>query len=215
MLLELTFVLSAAIVRCRFRFVLWHLMSFLWCCFSHRIESDLFLFAFVDTCSKLSASECAACNCNTKGSVTTMCKSTGLCTCKANYKGPSCANRDCIMTPWSAWTTRKGASVQCRCGHTDIKYRSRTIQTTSAGEGLQCIATAEAGTCTMTPCNCAIIRRGFYGDRCENRDCVMNQWSYWKNCGSCPGTKKGVKKVTAGHLCQHLGLPATEPEAWS
>ena len=153
---------------------------------------------FIDTCSKLSASRCAACGCDSKGSVTTTCNTLGKCTCKTSYYGPKCTNRDCVMAPWSHWTN-------CRCGYSDKKSRSRTVQTAPAGEGLQCLHMKEDGVCTMTPCDCATMKPGFHGNRCENRDCVMNQWSYWKDCGGCPGRTQ---------RCQAGYCGARWPDIW-
>ena len=103
----------------------------------------------------------------------------------ARYYGTKCANRDCEMTPWSAWST-------CRCGYTDKKNRTRTIQTPSAGEGLQCPAAKEESICAMTPCNCAVEKPGYRGERCESRDCVLHQWGSWtgSNCDGCPSAEK-------------------------
>ena len=156
------------------------------------------MLVFIDTCSKLSASECAACNCNSQTSVSTSCSSTGSCKCKGKHYGPKCTDRDCEMTLWSAWSN-------CRCGYTDKKNRTRAIKTASAGEGLQCVHTKEDGICTMIPCDCDRIKPGYYGDRCEHRHCEMHQWSYWKGCGGCPGKRK---------RCQDGYCPAKWPTLW-
>ena len=84
------------------------------------------------------------------------------------------------MTNWSKWT-------DCRCGYADKKSRTRSVKTTAVAEGQTCLHTKETGTCTMVPCNCAKIRPGHYGDRCEHRDCKLSQWSSWTKCKGCPG----------------------------
>ena len=39
----------------------------------------------------------------------------------------------------------------------------------------------------MVPCDCAKIKPGYYGDRCENRDCKLSKWSSWTTCkDDCP-----------------------------
>ena len=151
--------------------------------------SFIFFIILVDTCSRLSSTECVACNCDTEGSSSTSCDSSGKCTCKTKYYGTKCNTRDCEMDNWANWSN-------CRCGHTDRKSRTRRIKTARAGEGLLCMPTTENGTCTMTPCNCpAIGKSGYYGDRCEKRDCVLTQWSSWtgSNCPGCPDRNRTFK----------------------
>ena len=143
-----------------------------------------------DTCSTLSSTQCAPCNCDTTGSVSSNCDSKGQCTCKNKYYGPKCQHRDCEMTMWSDWTN-------CRCGYTDGKTRSRSVQTPAAGEGMACKDKTQAGICTMKPCHCPTMRPGFKGDRCEDRDCVSHTWSAWTVCAPCPaGNTRGTKLAT-------------------
>ena len=133
---------------------------------------------FTDTCSKLSSTECAACNCNTQGSVSPMCDQEGKCTCKDKFYGKKCTDRDCEMTTWSAWLTQHG---DCRCGYTDTKNRTRSVRIQPTGNGEKCPPLTEEGNCTMEPCDCKRIRPGYYGNRCENRDCVLSDWTVWTN----------------------------------
>ena len=83
------------------------------------------------------------------------------------------------MSAWSVWTN-------CRCGHTDAKTRTRSVTTQAIGQGFPCKHTQETGTCVMTPCHCPTVRPGYYGDRCDNRHCVLHPWSAWSPC-ACPG----------------------------
>ena len=94
------------------------------------------------------------------------------------------------MTTWSLWTN-------CRCGHTDAKTRTRAVTTESVGQGFPCKHTQETGTCVMTPCHCPTVRPGYYGDRCENRNCVLKPWSDWSPC-ACPGgtTRNRLPNIT-------------------
>ena len=149
--------------------------------FCHMIWGKFVSFSvgISDTCSALLSTECVPCNCDTEVSLTSACDSKGHCTCKNKYYGPKCKHRDCEMTTWSDWTN-------CRCGHTDTKNRTRSVTTQSAGEGFACKHTQETGTCVMIPCHCPTIRPGYYGDRCEHRDCVLKPWSAWSSC-ACPG----------------------------
>ena len=148
-----------------------------WGIWGHAFNYD-FVY-LIDTCSRLSRTECVQCNCSAEGSTSSSCNSTGQCTCKDGYYGPQCNNRNCVMTNWSPWSN-------CACGHTHAKNRTRAVNKGSAGEGLPCFDTKENGTCTMTPCNCAEIRPGYYGNRCENRHCVLSDWSSWSTCAKCP-----------------------------
>ena len=130
--------------------------------------------------------ECAACKCNTNGSKSTACNSKGQCVCKEKFYGTKCDDRDCEMTTWSEW------SGKCRCGYTDTRKRNRKVRILPIGNGKPCsTVTKENTTCKMIPCNCAKIRPGYYGDRCEKRDCVWNHWSAWNTstCKTCPGPK--------------------------
>ena len=149
-----------------------------------------FFFCIADTCSALLSTECASCNCDTAGSTSSTCDSNGHCTCKNKYYGPKCKNRNCEMTTWSAWTN-------CRCGYTDVKTRRRSVTTQPAGKGFKCWHTQETGTCVMTPCHCPTINPGYYGDRCDKRDCVAHPWSAWTACAPCPnGYTSGTRLPT-------------------
>ena len=139
----------------------------------------LVVFYNADTCSLLSSTKCNPCNCNITGSVSVSCDSTGQCTCKNNFYGTKCPNRDCAMTAWSAWTS-------CRCGYTDPKSRTRSVSVSLIGGGKRCPTTSESGTCTMVPCDCS-SKPGYYGNRCENRNCVLHEWSSWSSCYNCRG----------------------------
>ena len=90
------------------------------------------------------------------------------------------------MTQWSEW---KG----CKCGYGGEKTRTRTVHNQSMGKGKACKQTAEKGKCIMTPCDCTKVRPGYYGDRCDQRDCVWHQWSSWSNTCSCPKGYRSCK----------------------
>ena len=135
--------------------------------------------SFIDTCSVLTSTKCVPCNCNSKGSVSTVCKQNGDCICKDDYYGAKCNNRDCEMTNWSAWNNT------CPCGHTDPKTRTRSVLHEAQGNGIACPATQETTNCTMVSCNCARDFPGYYGNRCENRDCEWSSWSSWSTCKQC------------------------------
>ena len=82
------------------------------------------------------------------------------------------------MTNWNAWTN-------CPCGTTHAKTRTRSVKIPLAGAGKRCKPTTERGICTKVKCDCS-SKPGSYGDRCENRDCVMGSWSSWSTCKGCP-----------------------------
>ena len=139
----------------------------------------LFYRYILDTCSMLNTTTCAPCSCNTEGSTSTSCDSNGACTCKPNFHGTKCQNRDCIMTPWGAWTT-------CPCGTTNQRTRTRTVSLQPLGTGKRCPGTSDTGTCPMVPCDCKKLGKpDYYGNRCEKRDCKLGPWSAYSrsNCG--------------------------------
>ena len=82
------------------------------------------------------------------------------------------------MTNWNAWTN-------CPCGTTSAKTRTRSVKIPLAGAGKRCKPTTERGICTKVKCDCS-SKPGSYGDRCENRHCVMGSWSSWSTCKACP-----------------------------
>ena len=134
-----------------------------------------------DTCSALLSSQCTPCNCKTQGSTSTKCNESGTCSCKPNFYGTKCSNRDCQMTKWGAWTTQHG---KCRCGYADAKHRTRSVRIQPVGKGKKCLSKKETGKCTMVPCDCKKIKPGYYGNRCEKRDCSLSDWTAW-NTHSC------------------------------
>ena len=145
-----------------------------------------------DTCSNLASLECAPCNCYVEGSTSASCDAVEQCTCKGTFKGLKCSNRDCQMNSWLAWSN-------CPCGYTIPKSRSRTVRLHPVGNGKKCPTTEDKGTCTMVPCTCADIRPGFYGDRCEKRDCRVGNWSPW-NTGHCSIAWGGLLR---GNVCNY------------
>ena len=73
----------------------------------------------------------------------------------------------------------------CRCGYTDSKARNRTLISDFSGNGKMCPHFKETSQCELTPCNCT---SGYYGTRCDKRDCRLGQWSNWSPCVKpCPG----------------------------
>ena len=136
----------------------------------------------LDTCAVLKSTVCIPCNCDTTGSSVTNCDENGICTCKDKFYGPKCRNRDCEVTIWSSWT------ACTRCGYTDPKTRKREVSVQPVGNGKKCpAALKETDKCMMIPCDCREKNPGYYGDRCEDRDCVWGQWSSWSSCQSCGG----------------------------
>ena len=171
-----------------------------------------------------STATCEPCNCDKSGSSSTNCDSKGQCTCKDTFYGLKCSKRDCKMTAWTAWTP------ECRCGYTDPKHRNRTINIQPLGKGKPCPSTRKETTkCTMTPCDCKKIRPGYYGDRCEKRDCQLANWSSWSDTCACPDCSwnckdsfpnkrrsRGVKitKVGGGRSCSGSQKESARCEYW-
>ena len=131
----------------------------------------------------LKSTVCLPCNCDTTGSSSTNCDENGICSCKDKFYGPKCRHRDCEVTNWSSWA---GCT---RCGYTDPKNRTRQVSMQPVGNGHKCPPLLETGTCTMIHCDCE-TKPGYYGVRCENRDCAWGGWSAWSSCESCGGSCK-------------------------
>ena len=138
-------------------------------------------FSTLDTCSVLKSTVCLPCNCDTTGSTTTNCDESGICSCKDKFYGPKCRNRDCEVTNWASWT------ACTRCGYTDPKTRTRQVSVQPVGNGYKCPVLKETDNCTMIPCDCREKNPGYYGVRCEDRDCAWGQWSSWSSCRRCGG----------------------------
>ena len=135
-------------------------------------------FFFEDTCAVLESTVCLPCNCHVEGSTSKTCDSTGQCTCKNNFKGTTCKNRDCEYTNWKGW------SACPACGHRGTKTRTRTIRHQERGNGKKCPPVNETETCEYITCTC---QPGQFGDRCENRHCKLHEWSAWSACNGCNG----------------------------
>ena len=83
------------------------------------------------------------------------------------------------MTSWSGWNNT------CRCGYRDPRTRTRSVLHPAKGNGSSCPPAAETTNCPMVSCNCAKDFPGYYGDRCDNKDCVWSSWSAWSTCKKC------------------------------
>ena len=134
---------------------------------------------YADTCMMLDSTVCASCDCSLNGSVSFTCDPSGNCSCKGDFYGTKCNNRDCKVNNWLAWST-------CPCGTRGPKSRTRTVQIHPKGNGTACPSLTDTGRCTFVKCDCS-SKPGYYGDRCENRDCVLTEWSSWIGGCDCKG----------------------------
>ena len=100
---------------------------------------------------------------------------------RATCTGTKCNNRDCKVNDWLAWST-------CPCGTTGSKSRNRTVQIRPKGNGKICPSLTDTTRCTLVKCDCS-SKPGYYGDRCENRDCVLTEWSSWTGVCHCRNHK--------------------------
>ena len=139
-------------------------------------------FIITDTCSALSSTTCAPCNCDIQGSTTPFCDSSGKCPCKQNFYGTKCSNRDCKLSDWTQW------AGHCPCGQDTIKRnRTRSVLTSLLGKGKPCATTRiEESRCALVPCDCDVMNPGYYGVRCDKRDCKLGEWSSWTDTCYCP-----------------------------
>ncbi|CAC5400061.1 unnamed protein product [Mytilus coruscus] len=104
------------------------------------------------TCQNVT-SVCKPCNCNTTGSLSTICNSkTGQCRCKQHFIGDKCdkeVRQDC---KWSDWTSWSACSKTCGIGGKE--GRSRYIVIPQKGQGKQCQGDkVENRTCFKRCCN--------------------------------------------------------------
>ena len=121
--------------------------------------------------------------------------------CKTSVYGNKCTNIDCQVTSWSAWSN-------CRCGYTDPKSRTRSVSIQPVGGGKACPATTDSSQCTMVPCPCT---GGYFGNRCENRHCVLSDWTVWTtdNCGLANANFPGW--TTCHYQCPNKAAGCTPP----
>ena len=161
-----------------------------------------------DICSPRTLYECVPCNCYTNGSISSSCDSNGKCSCKEKFDGHKCTDRDCELNQWGQWTP------VCQCGYATQRTRTRSVRIQPQGNGTQCSNDrTEPSTCTLTACDCS-SKPGFYGLRCDKRDCVLHEWSGWNThactcpsgacTGECPTLKprktrsRGIRVHAAG-----------------
>ena len=85
------------------------------------------------------------------------------------------------MNAWTSWNRN------CRCGYSDVRYRTRSVRVQPLGKGVKCPSTTrESHTCPMVACDCrAMGKPTHYGPRCDKRDCVLNNWAGWSNTCDC------------------------------
>ena len=154
-----------------------------------RIKIELYrYFNSPDTCSTLESKSCTRCNCDLHGSVSTDCDGAGKCTCKENYYGKKCNNKDCEMGEWTEWS-------KCPCGVAGVRRsRSRSSKSFPTGYGIRCPSDNMQYTiCSKIPCKCTA---GYYGDLCQDRDCTLTSWTKWSKCPACPPTCEGYNCPT-------------------
>ncbi|VDI13318.1 Hypothetical predicted protein, partial [Mytilus galloprovincialis] len=153
-------------------------------------------------CQNIS-SDCLPCNCNTTGSVSTICNSeTGQCQCKEDFHGANCnieLKQDC---KWSDWTSWSACSKSCGIG--GRQERSRYMVLPRKGQGKHCkgdkvdnktcfkrccngtFECKESSKCSMgikcQPCNCD--HRGSVSGRCQpiNGACLCKPNHQGRRC---------------------------------
>ena len=126
------------------------------------------------TCVK-KTSGCGSCNCYTAGSNGKECSDfSGQCRCKSGFYGKTCANRDCV---WSRWSGYSSCSRGCNYGGTQTRRRSHKV--TKVGRGRPCTGrSTESRSCFKGCC-----RSQFH---CSNRKkCISSSYkcNYDNNCG--------------------------------
>ncbi|XP_076107162.1 uncharacterized protein LOC143075583 [Mytilus galloprovincialis] len=126
------------------------------------------------TCQKVT-SVCKPCNCNTTGSLSTICNSkTGECQCKEHFRGQTCEKeerQDCKWSDWTYWSVCSKA-----CGIDGKQERSRHIVLPQKGQGKQCQGDrVEERTCFKRCCNgtfdCKDSSKCPIGIKCQPCNC--------------------------------------------
>ena len=155
----------------------------------------------------LESTTCTACNCYVNGSTSIKCDSKGQCTCKNNFKGTTCKNRDCEFTNWKGW------SACPSCGYEGNRKRTRSMLHRAHGNGKPCPDLVDEQKCKLKKCICKLHE---FGLRCENRHCSFGEWSAWTacSCNSCgkkscypQKSRSRVKYAKKGSGADCIGSP--------
>ncbi|KAK3103876.1 hypothetical protein FSP39_022583 [Pinctada imbricata] len=161
-----------------------------------------------DTCSSLRANSCIPCECDTHGAKSSICNGSGECSCNNGYYGNRCENRDCQVDQWLSWSN-------CPCGETPQRSRTRQLINNFTGNGKRCPSQTETSTCPLKQCDCS-MKPGFYGLKCQNRDCQVSNWGAWnRQCTNyCPqnssnGDQNRRRSVNVSKQGSGKACPAT------
>ncbi|CAC5392205.1 unnamed protein product [Mytilus coruscus] len=157
------------------------------------------------TCKNIT-SVCKPCNCNTTGSLSTICNSkTGESRCKEHFIGHKCEKeerQDCKWSDWTSWSA-------CRkpCGIDGKQERSRYIVLPQKGQGKQCQGDkVENRTCFKRCCNgtfeCKDSSKCSMGIKCQPCNCD-NKGSINDICQSINGACS-CKENYQGRHCQGI-----------
>ena len=111
------------------------------------------------TCTDAQAS-CNPCDCSSEGSVSQECDDqTGRCSCRENYFGDRCQNRNCIWSDWEVWSACQS------CGY-GTQTRNREVTEPAMGEG-----TCQGEPSQSRPCFEACCENEFHCDMSER--CIL------------------------------------------
>lgn len=139
-------------------------------------ERNYYIHGTSSTSCKTKSSKCLACSCNSEGSSNAECSDgTGKCSCKNNFYGNKCSNRDCKWTSFGRY-----GSCTRSCGYGGQKTRSRTHAVTQKGNGRHCAGSSRDSTSCFLGCcpskyHCT-----------ANRKCIPGTWrcDYDNDCGN-------------------------------
>ena len=141
----------------------------------NKCQANYYLNQTKKTTCVAKSSECINCNCSAAGSNSSECSDeSGQCSCKTDYYGKKCENRDCVWEKWSPYSSCSKA-----CGYGGSQARTRSHNITKQGEGKTCNGTYNQTKICFNGCCSGQFH-------CSNRKkCISSSYrcDYTNQCG--------------------------------